>query len=428
MMELDEHLFYTGKMKVHFMPTKTYKTNTFILQARAPLKAGDASKRALLAEVLQGGTVSHPDRISFRSALEELYGTATAVDVYKKGEHHIISLRLDVPNEKFLKDAPPLTESAISLFSEMIFAPKRESNDDLNKAIVDEEKRALKQKIASIYDDKMRYANKRLIEEMCGQEDFSTHVYGSAEAVEEVDVQSLTAYYEQWLEHDQLDLYVSGDMSFEDVKGLCGLFFNSERIQGERVPVVASQQPLPNTVREITEEQEIQQGKLHIGFRTGVTYGDEDYFALLMMNGLFGGFSHSKLFINVREKESLAYYAASQLENIKGLMIVMAGIQSDMVDKTKDIIFQQLESIRNGEISAEEMAQTRSVLKNRWLETLDSQRGRIELAYNNEFTSTPKPLDTWFTHLDAVTEADITRVANQIKLDTVYFLKGKVEE
>ncbi|ADH99310.1 EF-P 5-aminopentanol modification-associated protein YfmF [Salisediminibacterium selenitireducens] len=428
MMELDEQLFYTEKMKVHFMPTKTYKTNTFILQARAPLKATDASKRALLAEVLQDGTVSKPDRIAFRSALEELYGTATAVDVYKKGEHHIISFRLDVPNEKFLKDAPPLTESAVSLFSEMIFAPKREANDDLNHAAVDEEKRALKQKIASIYDDKMRYANKRLIEEMCATEDFSTHVYGSLESVEETDVSSLTAYYDQWLENDQLDLYVSGDMTFDEVKGLCDLFFNSERIQGEQVPAIPKNSGVPNTVREITEEQDIQQGKLHIGFRTGITYGDDDYFALLMMNGILGGFSHSKLFINVREKESLAYYAASQLENIKGLMIVVAGIQSDMVEKTKTIIFEQLESIRAGEISEEEMAQTRSVLKNRWLETLDSQRGRIELAYNNEFTDSPKALDTWFTELDHVSKADIIRVAEKIKLDTVYFLKGKVEE
>lgn len=428
MMELTEHTFQTGKLKVHFMPTTTYKTNTFILQAKAALNSTTASKRAILTEVLQAGTVTYPNRMSFRGALEALYGTAIGTDVYKKGDYHIMSFRLDVPNGKFLKGSPPLTEQAVAMFSEMIFAPKRNEDLLLNSDVVQEEKRALKQKITSIFDDKMRYANKRLIDVMCENEAFSTHVFGSLQQVEDITSEGLTEYYESWLEADQLDLYVSGDLNLRDVEEWSELFFGGERTNGTRHAIPEKASRVNVNTKEVTEEQDVQQGKLHIGYRTNVVYGDEDYFALLLMNGLFGGFSHSKLFVNVREKESLAYYAASRLETLKGLMIIMAGIQSDQVDKTKEIIFQQFEAMRTGDFTDDDLEQTRSVLKNQWLETLDSQRGRIELAYNNEFTVHPVPVESWFNALENVTREDVMRVAKGVKLDTIYFLKGKVDE
>ncbi|WP_232318144.1 EF-P 5-aminopentanol modification-associated protein YfmF [Salisediminibacterium beveridgei] len=410
------------------MPTTTYKTNTFILQAKAPLNRSTASKRAVLTETLQGGTVTYPNRMSFRGALESLYGTVIGTDVYKKGEHHIMSFRLDVPNGKFLKGSPPLTEQAVAMFSEMIFAPARNEDDQLNPEVIQEEKRALKQKITSISDDKMRYANKRLIDTMCENEAFSTHVYGTLQDVEDITPADLTEYYESFLETDQLDLYVSGDLTLQDVEAWIELFFGGVRTNHPDKTFIKEEKKSAVHAKEVTEVQDVQQGKLHIGYRTGVVYGDQDYFALLLMNGLFGGFSHSKLFVNVREKESLAYYAASRLETLKGLMIVMAGIQSDQMVKTKKIIFEQLEAMRAGDFSDNDLDQTRAVLKNQWLETLDSQRGRIELAYNNEFTINPVPVDQWFDELEKVTREDLQRVAQGVMLDTVFFLKGKVDE
>ena len=427
MMELTEHVFLKGNLKVHFMPTTTYKTNTFILQSKAPLNRSTAPKRAVLSEVLQAGTVTYPNRMSFRGALEALYGTAIGADVYKKGEYHIMSFRLDVPNGKFLKDSPPLTEQAVAMFSEMIFAPARNEDDYLNPDVIQEEKRALQQKITSIFDDKMRYANKRLIDVMCENEPFSTHVFGTLQDVEDITPEVLTEYYDSFLKSDQLDLYVSGDMNLQNVEEMVELFFGGI-ITNHLDNTLNKEHETAVYAKEVTEVQDVQQGKLHIGYRTGVVYGDQDYFALLLMNGLFGGFSHSKLFVNVREKESLAYYAASRLETLKGLMIVMAGIQSDQVDKTKTIIFEQLEAMRNGDFSDHDLEQTRAVLKNQWLETLDSQRGRIELAYNNEFTTNPVSVDRWFDEIDKVNREDVQRVARSLMLDTVFFLKGKVDE
>ena len=227
------------------------------------------------------------------------------MDVTKKGEYHIISFTVDIVNEKFLSDPTPLLEKAFALLSEVLFHPNTKG-EAFDSATVDNEKRSLKQRIQSIFDDKMRYASTRLVEEMCAAEPYALEASGNLEDLEKVTASSLYEYYQKALNEDEIDLYVIGDVSEEVVDRLENQYISLS----DREPIV-----LPRQVeRKISEEKEViekfdvKQGKLNIGF-SNIFYGDPDYFALQLFNGLFGGFSHSKLFINVREKASLAYYA-----------------------------------------------------------------------------------------------------------------------
>lgn len=406
--------------KLHVVTTEKFKTNTIVWKMKAPLTKEDVTQRALLPHVLQSSTASYPTTAKLRSYLDELYGANMFVDVSKKGEYQIISMSIEIANEKFLSDATPLLSKGLELLAEMVRNPLAE-NGTFNHETVEKEKRTLKQRIQSVFDDKMRYANFRLVEEMCAGEPYALPVNGELEAVDQIDAKSLYDYYQKAFAEDELDLYVIGDVSSQEVESIAsGLFRFAQRTPKETNTL----NRVSGEAKTIKEKQDIKQGKLNIGYRTNIKYGDQDYNALQVFNGIFGGFSHSKLFLNVREKNSLAYYVASRLESHKGLMMVMSGIEFENFDLAVKIIKEQMEAMTNGDFTDEEIEQTKAVIENQLLETVDTARGMVELLYHNVVSKVTVPLDDWLNGMKNTTKDEIIAVANKINLDTVYFLTG----
>ncbi|MCC2324376.1 MULTISPECIES: EF-P 5-aminopentanol modification-associated protein YfmF [Bacillus cereus group] len=417
---MEQQLHELGGLRVHIIPTDKYKTNTFVFRFKAPLNEETVTERALLPYVLQSATEKLPSVIRLRQYLEELYGSSLAVDVSKKGEDHIISIYVDIANEVYLHDAPPLFEKALSMLSDIVLHPATEGNGFL-PSIVESEKRALLQRIEATYDDKMRYANERLIEEMCKVEPYRLSAHGKKEIVSSITNESLYQYYQKVLAEDEMDLYIVGDISENAVDLVSKYFSISARPARERNVLLHKRN---NEEKEVVEKQELKQSKLHIGYRTFITYKDEDYFALQLFNGLFGGFSHSKLFVNVREKNSLAYYAASRFESHKGLLFVMSGIEAKNYEKAVEIIKEQMLAMQNGDFSEEEMHQTKSVIQNQILEAIDTPRGFVEMLYHGIISDRTRPVEEWLTGIESVTKEEIVKVAKNIELDTIYFLQG----
>ncbi|WP_313798615.1 EF-P 5-aminopentanol modification-associated protein YfmF [Cytobacillus sp.] len=408
--------------KVHIVKTDKYKTNMIVWKMKAPLNKEDATLRALLPYVLQSSSEEFPTTGKLRSFLDELYGASLYVDLAKKGEYHIISISLEVANEKFLSDPTPLLKKAIEFLAGLLIKPNVKEGA-FHKETVDNEKRTLKQRIQSVYDDKMRYSNFRLVQEMCKEEPYSLHVHGEMGAVDAITAESLYEYYQNAMKQDELDLYIVGDVNEEEVYSVATDIFNFS----DRAPLLidSSSHNAKDNVHEVIEEQDVKQGKLNIGYRTNIKYGDEDYYALQVFNGIFGGFSHSKLFINVREKASLAYYVASRLESHKALMMVMSGIDNKNYNQAVRIIHEQMDAMKIGDFSEEEIVQTKAVIKNQLLETVDTSRGMVEILYHNVISKNDISLDEWLEKMDLVTKEDIIAAAKKINLDTVYFLTGK---
>ena len=407
--------------QLHVIETDKYKTNTIVWRMKAPLDKENITKRALLPHVLQSSSANFPSTAALRSYLDELYGATLYVDLSKKGEYHIISFLIEIANEKFLSDPSPLLKKGFELLAEILTNPHKSGNG-FDPETIEKEKRTLKQRIQSVYDDKMRYSNVRLIEEMCKGEPYALQVNGEAEDVDEITPKNLFAYYQQAFLEDEMDLYVVGDVKEEEVKNFASelLKFENRTPKEAAVPEINRKEK----VHEVKEAQDVKQGKLNIGYRTNIKYGDPDYFALQVFNGIFGGFSHSKLFINVREKASLAYYAASRLESHKGLMMVMSGIDNKNYDQAVKIINEQMEAMKKGEFTDEELVQTKAVIRNQILETIDTSRGLLELLYHNVVAHADINLDAWLNGMENATKEEIVGVADKIRLDTIYFLTG----
>jgi predicted Zn-dependent peptidase len=408
-------------LTAHFIKTEKFKTITVTLKMLAPLEKETVTKRALFPYVLQRGSKNFPKTSDIQSYLDTLYGATFHVDLTKKGEQHVISFRMEVANEKFLSDQTPLLEKAMKLFSEIIFQPAL-TNGAFSPHYVAQEKRTMKQRIHAVFDDKMRYSNLRLVQEMCKDEPYALHVNGELDDVDPITEQDLYETYQKALQEDQLDLYIVGDIDENQVKELTETCFITK--DRENRPFQPAKSKSIEEPKEIIEKSDVKQGKLNIGYRTNIYYGDPDYPALQVVNGLFGGFSHSKLFINVREKASLAYYAASRVESFKGLLMVMSGIEVKNFEKAVSIIKEQFQAMKNGEFSDNEIAQTKAVIKNQMLETLDTSFGVTELLYQQAAAGTEKSVEDLLDAIERVTKEEMIQAAGKIELDTTYFLKG----
>ena len=408
--------------RLHVVKTEKYKTNAIVFKMKAPLNEKDATMRALLPHVLQSSSAEYPTTTKLRAYLDELYGAVLYADLAKKGDYHIITFFLEIANEKFLSDSSPLLRKGFEFLKEILLNPLT-SEGGFDPATIEKEKRTLKQRIQSTYDDKMRYSNFRLLEEMYKGEPYSINVNGRQEDVGAITPAGLFEYYQKSLAEDELDLYVVGDVEAELAQKLAGELFSFGAREPELAPKTS---PLKrDDVQIVKEHQDVKQGKLNIGYRTNIYYGDSDYNALQVFNGIFGGFSHSKLFINVREKASLAYYAASRLESHKGLMMVMSGIDLKNYEQAVGIIAEQMDAMKKGDFTEAELEQTKAVIVNQILETIDTNRGIIEVLYHNVAAGKDIPLDNWIDGMKETTRDEVTAVAQKINLDTIYFLTGK---
>ncbi|MBB6444208.1 EF-P 5-aminopentanol modification-associated protein YfmF [Bacillus benzoevorans] len=416
---ISEQIIDLKGLKLHIIPTEKYKTNTIVFKMKAPLDKEDVTKRALLANVLQSSSKTYPSTTLLRSYLDELYGATFYIDLAKKGDYHIISFTIEMANEKFLSHAEPLLQKAFAFLAEVITNPNAD-NSSFEQNTIENEKRSLKQRIQSVYDDKMKYSSFRLIQEMCKGEPYELYVHGIAEDVDSITGASLYEYYREAIDADELDLFVVGDVQSTEVENaVSGMFQFAERTAKKAARSAVSS---ISEEKEVIDKQDVKQGKLNIGFRTNVYYGDDDYYALQVFNGIYGGFSHSKLFINVREKASLAYYAASRLESHKGLMLVMSGIDNKNYEQAVNIIKEQMKAMTAGDFTDNEIQQTKAVIKNQLLETIDTSRGVVEILYHNIVSGAQISLDDWLGEMEKVTKEDIVKVAEKIQLDTIYFL------
>ena len=282
----------------------------------------------------------------------------------------------------------------------------------------------MKKRISSLVDDKIRYANQRVTEEMCKDEPYRLLSYGRLEDLNDVDPVKLYQYYQQLLAENPMDFYVIGDVQIDEVREAVEQFFKLNRQNVRHIDFNPVQK---KRVEEkiVIDQMDVGQGKLNIGCRTHITLQDEDYETLLVYNGILGGFPHSKLFVNVREKASLAYYAVSRLESHKGIMILMSGIETDKFDQALEIMKKQMAMMKSGEISETELKQTKAALGNQLLETRTTPEQLLIYLITAVSVPQRETLEQILEKVNKVTIEDVVAVAQKVEIDTVYFLRDK---
>ena len=417
----------SGRIRLHVMPTKRFKTYQFTLYAGVPLSDADVTRTALLPFVLRRGTAATPETRAFRERLDDLYGAGFGFDVMKRGDSHVIVFQLEVLQDRFARGAgESLLAAGMRLLGEVVTQPALENGAFLPN-YVETEKTTVRKRLEAIVNDKIRYAAERCIEEMCAGEAYRLNALGKIEDLPRLTPKTLHAYYAEWLKRASFDLYVTGDTTLDEASALAAESF--------RLPDGApGTYPKPadcgsaGEVKTVVERMDVTQGKLNMGLRIGVRYADDDYPAALMYNGILGAFPHSKLFINVRERASLAYYAASRYDGHKGILTIQSGIEIANFERASAIIREQLDAMARGDISELELSQTRAMITGQLRELRDSAPEMIAFHFNGVLSGRSRDADELIRQIEAVTRDDIVRVAERVKLDTIYFLRDGKEE
>lgn len=428
MSNTEEKVLHQEGINVHIIPSKKYKTITIVAKLKAPMERETITKRALLPVLLRQGTKQYPTRELLQDRLDDLYGASLSLDGGKVGDNHILNVRMEIANQKYIADETSIIEEAIEFLGEVIFQPNIKDNG-FEEDLVAREKELLKQQLRAIEDNKVNFAQMRLIDEMCDGETFQIHSHGYEEDLDSITPQNLYEYYQSVIRENQLDVYMLGDFDHNHVSGLLQSTLGRSNVVEQEKRTEGEYQGLKaNRPQEIIEKQDIQQAKLHIGYRTNTTFKDDDFAALLVFNGIFGAFPNSKLFLNVREKHGLAYYVASGLEGFKGIMFVYSGIAGSDYEQATEIIEEQLNEVISGTFSEADLEETKGLLLNDILETMDDAQGFIEVMYQNVVGEKETSPEEFLDALKEVTKDDVVRVAKKIEKDTVYLLTSKEDD
>lgn len=398
-----------------------FKTGCFSVNLLRPLCQKEASKNALIFSVLLRGTEHHPDLQSLSAAMDEMYGAEIGLLVRKKGEVQAVGLYADYVEDDLLEGETVFSQ-VVDLVTEMLLQPRLE--DGVFKGeYVEREKENLIHSIRSRINSKRSYAVGQMVKTMFLGEAYATDRLGEEEDVTPITAKSLYGHYEQILKSSRVEICYMGRKDPETVaQTFRAALQNMPR--GELVPVSTVFVGKAGKVKHVEERLNVTQGKLCMGFRLDCKGDEKGWPAVQVFNAVFGSGVTSKLFVNVREKMSLCYYASSSLEKFKGIMMVSSGIEFDQFETAKTAILQQLEDCRNGEISDYELESAKKNLLSGLKTAKDSPGQMDEFFLGQAISGTTETLDEIMEQIAMVTKGDAAEAAKHVTLDTVYFLKG----
>ena len=407
-----------------YLKQTKFKTNFFKVCFVIDLDREYTTKLSLLSGVLVRASKNYPGISEINNRLDYLYDMNVSTGTYKRGERLYFSYECDFIKDEFLPDGEKLLLEALEMFKELIFNPYL-VDGGFDKKILDSEKTELANSIKSIINYKNAYAKEKCIENLCEGERFAISEQGNLEDIEKVDTKNLYDFYKWLLASARVEIVFAGETDAEKTALAFGEIFgaNVKRKPLELHDTFISGET-KKEVREITEKMEVNQGKLALGFRTGVGVTDDDSVAMSLFAEIFGGSPMSKLFMNVREKLSLCYYCRASLDSYKGIMLVLSGIQSKNKDKSFDAIMKELCDVQTGNVTDEELEAAKLSLINSYKSLDDSPAGLSAWYISRILCGSNKNPSEIVEKIKNTTLDEVIKASQKVKLDTVYFLKG----
>ena len=402
-----------------YIPMTKLKTTIVSLYIHRPLTREDASKNAILAHILKNGCKLCKNATEIAHYLENLYGAKFSAGISKRGEDHIICFDFETISDQYAANGEGLISKIIELLMSVVFDTLDEFDDD----VFEIERINSINKIKNIINNKKIYANYRCQEEMCKGDAFEIPRLGYVEDFEKLTKEELHNYYKKVISESVIDVFICGEADIKAVEKQIKDSISSYEFKQAMIPdcdIITRNRP----VNVVTEKLNVTQGKLCMGFLTDTKLTDSDYFSLVVANTIYGGGAQSKLFNNVREKLSLAYYAGSMLVKNKGLLMVNAGIEFENYQKAYDEILVQLDEMKKGNITDLEFESSKGFIINSLNSYDDDQAAMISFYLGNRVGKIDWDIDYYKEQITKVTREDVVNVMQKVRLDTVYFLEG----
>ena len=410
-------------IKLHTIKTEKFKTNLIAIMLTTKLDRENVTKNALIPAVLRRGTKNLTTQEEINKKLEEMYGASLDCGLDKTGDNQVLKFYIETVNDEFLpQEAENMLKISLEKIFEFVFNPYLE-NGCFKKEYVEQEKENIKQIIDGKIDNKARYSLDRCIEEMYKDQPYGLYKYGYVEDMKDINEKNLYEYYQQLINKCKIDIFVSGIIDEETeniIKNNENIIKLKDREPQYNEPEIIAKKS--EKVNDVQESMDVTQGKLIIGMDLDID-DDNLRFDVMIYNSIFGGSANSKLFQNVREKASLAYTASSSYYRFKNNIFINCGIEIKNYEKALEIIKQQIEDMKKGDFTDEEVENAKKGIIASIKTIDDEQDTEITYFFGQELSKSKCNIEQYMQRISEVTKDKVVDVANKVSVNTVYFLK-----
>lgn len=437
-------------IKLHYIKTDLFKTDLISVFISRKLNRETITKNTLIPAVLTSGTKTMPTQEEINKKMEELYGAEMDCGIEKVGDNQLLKFYIESINNNYVLNNENLIEEVINKLFEIIFEPVLE-NGVFKKEYVEKEKVKIKQLIEGKIDNKDKYALDRMTEEMYKGELYGLYKYGYVEDLEKITPEDLYKTYINLLENAKIDIVVSGDFNQEAIEKIITENENIKNLK-ERTPdyVVNSiniktsksenlttstntnvntstatntTQKDSNQENVVEESLNVAQGKLVMGLDV-LENEENSKYILGMYSTILGGSAMSKLFQNVREKESLAYSIGSLYLKQKNNIIIKAGIEIENYEKAVNLIKNEIEDMKKGNFEEKDVEQAKQFIIHGINSIVEDQETGVNYYISQEFLNTSVTPEEYIEKINNVTKDEIVQIAQKIRINTIYFLRN----
>lgn len=409
-------------VNLNIIPSKQFKTTRIFISFIKNIESKkELAERALLANYLEMCSQNYPTQIDIARKLSQMYGASFGSSVDRRGNYQLINFSIDYIEGKYLVGNEDLFSEVIEFLKEIIFNPlKVGENKNFDEETFTRQKNNTITYLKSIKEGKQAYATAKLRKLYFDNEIQQVPSFGESEDVEKLTISDLMDAYQKMLNTDRVEIMISGDVNTDEVVNKFSVLpFKARNIS--RVSMSYTQEIKQEIVTQIDEEP-LSQSKFDMAFRLPVVYRGDLHYAALVFNSLFGGSALSLLFTVVREKMSMAYYANSNFDPFRQLLVVQTGISYANKDKVQELILEQLERLKKGDFEDELLEQNKNNLISSYISRLDSQTSALLRAQSAALTGINVTIEEWLDNLQSVTKDDVMKVAKMVELQATYML------
>lgn len=415
------------RVRLCVRPSEQFATVAVSASWSTPLTAELLAPYALIPFVIRRGSASCPDTAELRQQYEWRYGLRSSFELQKRGNVHSWQAQCNAVLPALTGDAEYTLEEAITFWWGNLLFPALEMGSEVRAFRTDylsQEKQNIQRRIASQKNDAVSYAYDQTVKLTMRHDAHRFSIWGESEELEPWNGESLLKVFEDWKTHAVIDVYIQGSVDAETCKSWFAKFSVVELVDEtatsqlhEWASVSAF---LPEQVIEEWETGDGEQVKLNLAYHLPVSRSSDQFPIAMMLNGVLGGYAHSKLFQHVREKASLAYYASSRFDAMTERVMIQTGVAPEREEEARSVIFAQIESLQNGEITEDEWMQTKAMLSNALREREDDPSAWSEMVHANRLSGANWTLQSLMEALHRVTPEQVTNLAKSLILDVVY--------
>ena len=409
--------------KLHIIKTKKFRTINVKVVLRDEIKKEDITKRNFLTDYLVLTTKKYKTKKELALKTQELYSLYIGASNSRIGNYLVTTFNMSLLDPKYTESG--MLEESFDLLHEIIFNPNV-NNQEFDSKIFNSLKKEIEAGIKTIKENPQIYANIRMLENMDSNSPYSYQGFGYLEDLEKITTSNLYQYYKDFISKSIVDIYVIGDVTAKELSELVKAKLNFKTMKKEKKDVYIYHNKARRP-KEIIEKENLNQSKLAIGVKLIDLNDFERKYVINMYNMILGGGFNSKFMQIIREKESLAYYINSKVNKSDNLIIIQSGISFQNYKKVINHIKNIMKRISKGEITDEELEN----VKMEYLTVLEEINDSIDNILENYISRDILNLDDFETRkemIKKVTLDDIIKVSKKVYIDTIYLLKGELNE